>query len=175
MMPLRNHQPNQSGLELSGNWEDQRWELRAQRIGWGVFALLVTAALAGLLGHGPLSSAQAGDPAGPLWVEYNRFERYKGPTELRIHVKPEAARDGKLRLWFSRSMLDQVELERVKPQPDTVEVGPDRHTFVFNAPNLTRETTITFRHLPDRKFANLTVRIGLEPGPTLQFSQFIYP
>ncbi len=167
--------PEPSGLELEGEREDRGWELRAQRLGWGVFLLLILAALAGLLGHGPFSRTQAGDPASPLRVVYNRFERYQGPTELQLHLKPEAVRDGKLRVWIGRDFLEGVEIERIEPEPETVEAGSDRHVFVFNAPRLTGETAVIIRYLPERKFARQRVRTGLEPGPELKFHQFVYP
>ena len=123
MTSSRSHSPQQSGLELPGERQDRPWELRAQRLGWGVFLLLILAALAGLLGHGPFSRTQAGDAASALRVAYNRFERYQGPTELQLHLKPEALRDGKFRVWIGRDFLDGVEIERIEPEPETVEVG----------------------------------------------------
>lgn len=174
--PDRQGRPSsESELELGGRWEDHPWELRIQRIGWTVFALLMVAALAGLLGHGPLSSATAKDPAAFLRVKYQRFERYQGPTELRLHVAPQAVREGRLKIWISREFLDSIELERIVPQPVTVELGADRQTYVFDAPRLTAETLVVLRYEPTLKFARATVRAGIEGAPELSFWQFVYP
>ncbi len=164
-----------SELELEGHWEDHPWELRVQRIGWILFALLILAALAGLLGHGPLSRATAEDPASSLRIEYQRFERYQGPTELRLHAAPQAVRGGKLKIWLSREFLDNIELEQVVPQPVTAELGSDRQTYVFDAPHLTAETLVVLRYKPTLKFARTTVRAGVEGAPELSFWQFAYP
>ncbi len=162
-------------LELEGHWEDHPWELRIQRIGWIVFALLILAALAGLLGHGPLSRTTAGDPASSLRVEYQRFERYQGPTELRLHAAPQAARGGKLKIWLSREFLDNIELEQVVPQPVTAELGSDRQTYVFDAPHLTAETLVVLRYKPTQPFASVRIRAGVEGQPEVSFRQFVYP
>jgi hypothetical protein len=168
--------PSQSRLELPGSdREDRPWELRAQRIGWGAFALLVLAALVGLLGHGPLSHVVVQDPASPLRVEYNRFERYQGPTDLRLRLGPGAAREGGLRIWISRAFLDAIELEQVVPQPRAVELGADRQTYVFDAPGLSGEASVVFHHKPDVKFSRVTAQVGLDGAAGVTFWQFVYP
>ncbi len=174
--PDRQGKPSSEGeLELEGHWEDHPWELRIQRMGWTVFALLMLAALAGLLGHGPLSTATAKDPVSSLRIEYQRFERYQGPTELRLYVAPQAVREGRLKIWISREFLDSIELERIVPEPVTVELGADRQTYVFDAPRLTAETLVVLRYEPTLRFARVTMRAGVEGAPELSFRRFVYP
>ncbi|WP_219420427.1 hypothetical protein, partial [Pseudonocardia nigra] len=55
---LQLEEPEQSGRRVSA----------LQRGGWAVFALIALAALAGLIGPGPLSSATVTDPSGLVQV-----------------------------------------------------------------------------------------------------------
>ena len=73
--------------ELDRHLPFQRREWRAQQIGWIALGLFLAAALAGLFGGGPLSSARASDPGGGLTVDYQRFVRagascYTTPDEV---------------------------------------------------------------------------------------------
>jgi hypothetical protein len=68
---------------------------------------------------------------GPLWAEYHRFWRLKSPMSLRLYFVPQAARSGQARVWLSRSYLEAMSVQHVTPQPQRVEAGPDRLTYVF--------------------------------------------
>jgi hypothetical protein len=62
-------------LEIPEDLPFQRREWVAERVAWAVMALLIAGALLGFFGTGPLSRTTAGDEAGPLWLEYERFAR----------------------------------------------------------------------------------------------------
>jgi hypothetical protein len=161
-------------LEFHQDLPHERLEWRIERIGWVTMALLLLAALIGLLGPGPLSSATAGGRDSALWVEYNRFERYQAPAMLRVHLGPGAARDGKARLWLSRKYVENIELRHIDPEPESVEVAHDRLIYTFSAPDPTRPTAVTY-HLEANKFWRMPVSVGLDGGPQLNFTQFFYP
>jgi len=161
-------------LEISQDLAHERREWMIERVGWAAMALLLSAALVGLLGPGPLSGATAGDGGSTLWVEYNRFERYQAPAMLRVHLGPGAARDGKVRLWLSRRYVENVELRHVDPEPDRVEVMHDRLIYTFNVPDPHRPTAVTY-HLEANAFWSMPVGIGLEGGEHVAFTQFVYP
>jgi hypothetical protein len=108
-------------------------------------------------------------------VEYNRFERYQGPTELKIHIAPGAVRDSQIRIWIARSLLDHLEIERIEPRPERMELGSNRHGLVFAASHLNGPSSVIIRYLPDRRFGRVEGEIGVEGGPTVTLSQFIYP
>jgi hypothetical protein len=167
------------GLEIDEDLPFQRREWVAERVGWAAMALLVLAALLGLFGTGPLASATAGNPAGPLWIEYERFNRLLAPATLRVHLGAGAARGGEARVWLDRRYLESVQLQRVTPQPDGVEAAPDRMVFVFRMAEPDQPTTITFSFKPER-FGSLPGRAGLAgagapPDRPLRFRQFVYP
>ena len=53
-------------LAIREDMRHQRLEWAVERVGWAAVALVLVAALAGLLGHGPLSRATAGEPGSRL-------------------------------------------------------------------------------------------------------------
>ena len=61
-------------LEIAQDMTFQRRSWAVQRVGWGVVAVTIGAALLGLLGSGPLSRSTAVAP-GAFAVEYERFVR----------------------------------------------------------------------------------------------------
>ena len=115
--------------ELDRHLPFQRREWRAQQIGWIALGLFLAAALAGLFGRGPLSSARAADPRGGLAVEYERFVRAGAAQRLLFAIDAPAARPVELRL--SRRYLDAVRVEHVLPQPNSTTATPEWTTFVF--------------------------------------------
>jgi hypothetical protein len=137
-------------------------------------ALLLLAALAGLIGSGPLSSRTAS--AGPsLKIQYDRFTRYHSPASLHVTVAHASGTD-QIRLAMNRSFLEAVELESVTPQPASVELATGGQTYVFDAPQLgSGDAEIVFHYRPDRTMRSLNGRIGRAGGPSLEFTQFVYP
>src|SRR4051812_4614622 len=104
-------------------------------------ALLILSTLLGLFGQGLLSDAVVGEQSAPLWLEYNRFGRlHAETTKLRVHLGAGAARDGEVRFWLGREYLEGVRILQVTPQPERVEAGADRFTFVFHSADLNSPT-----------------------------------
>jgi hypothetical protein len=81
------------GLQIEQDLEYQQRAWTVQRVGRVMMALAVLAALAGLLGPGPLSRASAGATGDPLRLEYERFLRFQTPTSPSIELSPTAARE----------------------------------------------------------------------------------
>ena len=162
------------GLEIPEGSGVTPREERFHRIGWLLLALLVLAALAGLLGPGPLSSRTA--RAGPaLSVEYERFVRNHAPADLRIRVVPPPG-EGVVRLHVNRAFLEATQLDNISPEPEAVEIGPAGHIYVLKAPRLGgRETVILYHYQADGPFADIPARVGIEGGPQVRFDQFVYP
>ncbi len=161
-------------LELAQDLDYQRRLGTAQRAGWVAMLLLALAALLGLLGSGPLSSATAGDEGGALAIGYNRFGRYQAPTTLRVRLGPGAGREGEARVWLSESYLQNVQIQQITPQPQRVEVGPDGQTYVFQLAGPNQPAEVTFYLQPDR-FGPLSGQVRLAGEQPVRFRQFVYP
>lgn len=162
------------GLQINQDMPHQRREWRAQRIGWVVMALLLIAALAGLLGPGPLSSSVANAPDGALRVEYDRFERLQSPNELRIGLPADAARTGTVRLRLNREFVESVDLQRFDPQPESVAVDADGFVYEF-AVNPAGRPPAVIAHYQYRNAGSTSVRVSVEGGPAVAFGQWVYP
>jgi hypothetical protein len=166
--------PHSGDLELEQDLDFERRSWTIERIGWVVMAMVGLAALAGLLGPGPLSETTAGEQGGPLRLEYSRFGRFRAPLTLRVHVGLNAGQQGPVRLWLNRKYLDAVQIEQITPQPWQVEAEPEQMTYVFPVSEPSRSTVITFS-LKTGRFGRQRGCVGVADGPTLCFRQFIYP
>ena len=162
-------------IELPSGRNDRPWELAAQRLGWVFFVLVTLAALAGLLGHGPLSETSARSASGAVMIEYHRFERYHSPTEFLIHLDLAAAKNGEIRLWISQSLLEQIEIDSIQPEPNATALGPDRQVFLFDAADLRGTTQVILRYLPDIHFGRLNGQIGIEGADSAEVAFLVYP
>jgi hypothetical protein len=164
-------------LEVNEDLRFQRRMWVAQRVGWIVMALVVLAALLGLLGPGLLStSAKAGSEGTSLSVEeYERVLRYRKPTTLRLGLGEGAVTGtGEARLWLDRKYLESFQVQKVTPEPDSVEAGPDRLTYVFDVRELSEPTSVTFELQPE-KMGLLRPQVGLDDGEQVSLDQFVYP
>jgi hypothetical protein len=142
-------------------------------IGVGVFVLILAAALAGLLGKGPLSShsAQSGD--GKLKVEYSRFIHYQEPVELRIHVASGAAVDGVIRLQLSNAFIDASEIDRIEPEPELSIAGTQFCTHTIRVEtNSPAEVKVRFAA---SRFGRINYEVGLQDAPGVRLSHLVFP
>jgi hypothetical protein len=166
--------PRIGDLELDEDLRFQKRQWKVQRVAWVVWLVVLAAAVAGLFGSGPLSNGTAGEEGGPLWAEYHRFERYQGPSDLKVFFGPGAASGGEGRVWLARDYLESIELEAVTPTPLRVEAGADRHTYVFPVSDPQQGTSVVFRFRPEA-LGRHEARIGLPGGQELKFGRFVYP
>lgn len=161
-------------LEINQDLQYQTRSWMLQRVSWGVIAFTALMALLGLFGSGPISQTQVGDEGDRLWVKYERFGRFQSPTKLQIHLAENTGRGNTQAIWLNRDYLEEVEIERIIPEPDRVEAGSDRLIFIFHTESRNQPTTITFNLQPE-KMGSLPGQVGLREGESLQFHQFIYP
>jgi len=143
---------------------------RVERIGWLLMALVLAATLLGIFGDGPLSHARSGS-ARHLSVRYDRLLRSSAPAQYAFVANAGGA--GELRLRFDRSLMEDIELDSVVPQPETEEAGPDYTEFVFrvrgNAP-----VNIDFRYRA-ATFGRRSGRVSVDGQQAVLIDQFVYP
>jgi hypothetical protein len=157
--------------------EDLKLERRGwifERIGWLAMFLIVLAALAGLIGNGPLSSDSAAAQDESLTVEYDRFQHYHHQETLTVRIAGEAAGQNEVRLWFDQKFLSEIEIKRISPEPSDALVGNGRHVFVFPVADQGKSTEIIFHFEPD-KIGAIHGHLGIEDRDDVQFVLFTYP
>lgn len=160
-------------LEIRYDLDYHRRLFLFQRLGWAAIAVLLLAALLGVVGaEGPLNSGRAGDHR--LQVEYERFPHQESRTQLRITLRG-AAPDGRLVLWLDRGFIGAVRLQQVTPQPNGVIAQADGVSYVFAAarPEATVDVGLLFEPQAAGRLRG-EVRAGADGAP-VRFTQFVYP
>jgi hypothetical protein len=160
------------GIDLVDDISFQERTWRVQRVGWVVMVLLVAAALAGVFARGPLSRAEA-QGAG-LRIEYERFERYQAPSEIRVRPTPEAVADGSVALMLDGDYAERVQVERIDPEPERAAPTAGGHVLYFPVPRDARPGTVTFRIRPQR-VGLVHGRIGIAGAAPVSFTQLVWP
>jgi hypothetical protein len=162
-------------LEIAEDMALERATWTVQRIGWVALLVIVLLAAAGLCGSvGPLNSAGAGEEGGPVRATYARFVRHSAPTILEVEVGREAIAQGKARIWIDSAYLGSFEIASITPEPESVEIAPDRLTYEFPVGEGDGPFRIAFRMRPEGYWRQ-QARMGVPDGPTLTFAQFVYP
>lgn len=152
-----------------------RSEWRLHRVGWAIMAMFLLAALAGLFGGGLLSDATATSQDGRLTVEYERFVRGGGESQLTIRASARDGEDGPVRIALDQGFLTRNEVRSISPEPAAVVASGDRLLYEFDA----------------AAGSSLVVRMDLRPsagdyganeatvtdgsGQSVQLWQFVYP
>ncbi|MDX2003731.1 MAG: hypothetical protein SFU83_00510 [Meiothermus sp.] len=164
------------GLEVAQDLEFEGRQWRAQLAGWWVMLLGLLLAVLGLLGRGgPLGGGRA-DGEG-LSLEYVRLLHHLEPLSLEVRLSPQAPAAGgdRVRLALSQEWLAGVRLNAVTPQPESVELRPDRVIYTFSvAPGADRPAEVRFAYEAEEVGA-LRGWVELEGGGRVEFGQWVYP
>jgi hypothetical protein len=161
------HQP----LDLSENDALQRWEWRLQRVGWGIWGLVMLAALAGATGSGPLSRGDALSPDGGFRVEFERFARRTQVTQWKFYLSN--AGSDPIELFIPRSLLDHFKIERIEPEPTFSQVADDGIQLTF-ATAAVRQAKVVF-FLEYEQMGVHQGRVALAGKEAVTIRQFVYP
>ncbi|HEX7080192.1 MAG TPA: hypothetical protein VF329_04190 [Gammaproteobacteria bacterium] len=166
-------QRRSSDLEISEDMEFQRRTWIVERFGWAVLALIVVAAILGLFGKGLLGHAEATAADGTLTVEYYRFWRMQSPMMVGVAAQTVPTGD-RARIWMDRAYVESVQVDRITPEPESVEAAADRLIYVFALAHAGEPLRATFEVEPQRPW-RVRGRVGVEGGEMVMFSQFVYP
>jgi hypothetical protein len=154
-------------LEIDEDMAFQRREWVAQRLGVVLLFVFVLGALLGVTGMGgPLSHRVAGEPDGPVQIEYDRFVRRGGIAKIKVRLNGIS---GEPRLWISSAYLDHVHIQSINPRPDSVSIENDRHMYTI--PTKSPRATITLE-VEHETFGTVEGEIGLVGSSSFPFSQF---
>jgi hypothetical protein len=161
-------------LDVQRDDSFQKSEWRIQRLGWAAWSAVVIAALAGLLGSGPLSHADSSASDGALSVQYDRFLHYHQPTAIEVLVSSRGAGDGPLRLKLSRSFLDRIQMLRIEPEAEEQSLAEDGVVYAFTQVGAPEFSKVLF-HFEYEYFGNTKGSVELVGGGSAGFQQFVYP
>jgi hypothetical protein len=88
----------------------------AERVGWGVFAMMLAAGMAGLLGPGVLTHARQTSATGTLAVQFDQVVRSDAPAVIVLSIE-NVPQDEPVTIAFSRAFLDDTKRDVVSPLP----------------------------------------------------------
>lgn len=166
--------PPVGDFELDDDLRFQRREWAFERVSWVGMAVLILAALLGLLGRGPMSEQSVMSPDGTVTVEYERFLNHRASTTLTVRVTGNVTVGGTFRLVVNADYLEGVQVKQIMPTPELVESGEGRTLFVFRAADPGRPTAVVF-HLEPEGPGTLRGRVSVLGGPAAAFDQLVYP
>ena len=163
-----------ASLPLAAASPSERRRARiVHRVGVTIFILVLLSALLGLLGKGTLSKTTVADPSNRLRAEYFGFVRYQGPVDLKVRVSAQATATGSVRLQLSKAFVDEVEIERIDPEPVSQSSGPRFFTYTIQT-QTNEEAEIRVRFASSH-FGRLAYDVGLDGGPVLHLRHFSFP
>lgn len=135
----------------------------AQRIGWAVMGAVVLFALAGGLGDGPLSTAEATSADGALRVGHDRVARQDSSTRWDITLPP-----GAREVTIRSEALPWAEVASIAPIPSRQTRGETWLTLRFDTASL---VTLTIQ--PQRPG---TMRVDVAAGSSVaEFGTLVLP
>lgn len=144
-----------------------------RRIGVTIFTLVLVSAFAGLLGKGFFSKVTTLTAEKGLQAEHWRFVRYQAPMDLKLRISPQASENGLVRLQLSKIFVDEVEIDRIEPVPESQIAGPKFFTYTIRTEtNATTEILIRFTA---NHVGRITYQVGLADGPKLHLQHFAFP
>jgi hypothetical protein len=162
---------DRKGLQLDEDIHQQSQTWVIERISWVLMALVIVAALAGLIGHGPYSSRRESAADSGFVIEYQRFEHHQAQSSFTVQLTEEVAQDQAVRLHIGQEFLREAEIDRIEPEPDSVELDTNFVTYSFNT---TAPGAITFHFVPTG-FGSTTLDIGVEGRVLQSYPLFFYP
>jgi hypothetical protein len=161
-------------IQLSDDLPFSRKSWILERIGWAALGLLLAAGLAGLLGPGLFSKTRAGEPGGPIRVEFDRFERRQNEGTLRVELGPLREESGRAGLRIENRYLDGLEIESLRPEPVQVTADSGGTTFLFSKRGDGDGVSVVFE-VRFKTFGLLAGRFSRPGGGEVEIRQFVYP
>lgn len=169
MPTTRVEEMRSDGPRLDDGFHERQW--RVQRIGWAVMAALLLAALAGLMGNGPLARAEAASSS--LRLAYQRVERLGARTSIEWELMDSGSRRD-LALWLNREYLEAFEITGIVPESSEDVVDERGTTFLFAGGPSAGRRHITF-YLEPRHTGRVAGRAAAGGAAPVAFDQLVLP
>jgi hypothetical protein len=152
--------------------EDMRFQNRFwrwERAAWLILVLLAAVGLSGALGAGPLSWGKAS--AGPLTVEYERFQRVTRLSKFTFNIAEHSAPD--LRLHLNAAFQKNFEISSIQPQPSHSTAETDGIDLTFAGEPGREARIVIWAHSRHYSVSRLTASAG--GGEAANFWVMVYP
>jgi hypothetical protein len=151
------------------NFQRSWW--RFERGVWLVFVAILILDLLGAFGRGYLANSRMQAADGTLAICYEHIERYSTPSIMQIHFGPTAIHDGKIQLYVSQSVLDDLGNRRIIPQPASSMVQQSGVLYTFPASSA---GSAAFALQPTRP-GIFHVTLQVPGGEALRTRIFVFP
>jgi hypothetical protein len=158
-------------LEVDHAFQAREWSL--QRGGWCIWAGVLIAASAGLLGPGPLSKVTRSAANETLQIAYERFVHYRNPTKLRVQLA-NLDPPSDLRLEVEQKFLDRVEVTSITPQPVRQQLTATGVAYYFSKQQSAPHGDIVL-HVNHERCGGARCLIKVNGTHTALVRQFVYP
>ena len=112
-------------------FQEKWW--RFERFIWSFFALIIALDLAGAFGRGPLAHHELKATDGSMDIKYERIAREETAAILDVKFGPSVIQQGKIKLFVSQSVVEQLGAQRVIPAPESTAIGGGGLTYTFPA------------------------------------------
>jgi len=120
-------------LAVGEDLDFQRRWWRFEKVVWGAFLVIIICDLVGLFGRGWLARAEVSTPDKAFSVEYEWIERANTSSTMTLRFGTAAIRDGKVDVYVSDSVVQDLGAEQIMPQPLMSVVGQGGNVYRFPA------------------------------------------
>lgn len=165
--------PAPNRLQLHQDSHYQKWDWRLQRVGWGIWAAVLVAAVLGAFGTSDHRSLRT-SPDQSLNIHYDRLVHLNQPLELNIKVRARASTNREFKLHVSQPFLKDIALDRIQPEPLRSDVGREGITWYFHLQPGEDEGEILI-HYEYESWGSKQIRVERDGEVTVELSQFVYP
>ena len=159
-------------LQTESQLRFQRREWTVQKAGTIVLVVFILAALIGLLGAGPLATANRSSPNSLVSVEFDRITRLKTENSMAVTFAPEAVENGTITLELTGPWTSGIDLQGITPEPSEQKPIPGGLAMTFPA-DPSSETEVSLS-IAAQEHLLLTGQATVS-GDTVTFNQFVLP
>ncbi len=152
--------------------EDMRFQRRSwvvERAGWLVLAAITLAGLSGIFGNGPASWQRI--TAGPLTVEYERFQRATRTSAFVFTITAAEGAESVLRL--GAPFQKAFEISSIEPRPLRSRAGPDGLALTFAAKAGAPSQIVIWAR--SRRYGLSAITAAADGSAPLSSWVFVYP
>jgi hypothetical protein len=160
-------------LEIEEDFKTQKRMWVFQDFGNILMLLIVLASVLGFLSPGIFSKIEEGSPD-DLKVKYDRTLHYSTVTQMKIEVAPTLVQNGRGSFDFERRYIEDLDIERIVPEPERVKVLNDRYRYIFAVEQSDQPFTVVF-HVKPKTRGSIRGRLQSETGKPIAVSQFVFP